>query len=306
MIEQADILILDGACGTNLQEMVIPATAWQGCDGCNELLNVTAPEVIVELHRSFVDAGAQLLETNTFGATRVVLDEYGLGDRVEEINSAAVANARKAFGAGTTGLVAGSIGPTTKLVSLGHIDREQLLNNYVEQIRALVRADVDAIIIETCQDLLQIKTALVACRDVFDELGCDRPVLVSITIESTGTMLVGTDIAAVCATVEPFSVFSLGLNCATGPADMEQHIRYLSEQWPARVSCVPNQGLPEVKDGKTVYRLSPQEFAAQMKRFVTEWGVQVVGGCCGTTPAHIRALVEALDGVRAAKGEVTV
>ncbi len=305
MLEKGDVLILDGACGTNLQEMVIPPAAWQGCEGCNELLNVTAPEVIVELHRFFVDAGAHLLETNTFGAKRVVLDEYGLGDRVAEINSAAVANARKAFGAGATGLVAGSVGPTTKLVSLGHIDREQLMNNYVEQIRALLHANVDAIIIETCQDLLQIKTALVACRDVFDELGCDLPILVSITIESTGTMLVGTDIGAVCATVEPFSVFSLGLNCATGPADMEQHIRYLSEQWPTRISCVPNQGLPEVKDGKTVYRLGPKEFAAQMKQFVTEWGVQVVGGCCGTTPAHIRALVKALDGVRPAEREVT-
>lgn len=300
-LEAQSILIFDGACGTNLQRMAIPDSAWQGREGCNELLNVTAPAVIQALHRSFVEAGAQVIETNTFGASSIVLAEYDLADRVAEINTAAVANARAAI-AGRPGVyVAGSLGPTTKIPSLGHIGVEALAAAYAEQTRALAEAGADCLIIETCQDLLQIKTALIAVYETLERLGLDLPVLVSVTIERTGTMLVGSDIAAVAATLEPFPIFSLGLNCATGPADMESHLRYLCEQWPGRVSCIPNQGLPEVVDGKTVYRLTPGHYAAQLKRFVEEWGVSVVGGCCGTTAEHIRALADALRGVTPAK-----
>jgi 5-methyltetrahydrofolate--homocysteine methyltransferase len=291
------ILIFDGACGTNLQLIDIPATAWEGREGCNEWLNVTAPDIITAMHQSFIDAGAMVLETNTFGATRIVLAEYDLADKVREINEAAVKNARAAIGDKPDRYVAGSLGPTTKLVSLGHISQDELEANYREQADILVEAGVDAFIIETCQDLLQVKTAILAVLDSAKAAGKELPILVSVTIEQTGTMLVGSDIGAICAALEPFPIFSLGLNCATGPADMESHIRYLSHQWPKRISCIPNQGLPEVVDGKTVYRLGPDEYAKHMKAFVEQQGVSIVGGCCGTTPEHIRALVTTLDGV---------
>ncbi|MFW5864005.1 MAG: homocysteine S-methyltransferase family protein [bacterium] len=298
------ILIFDGACGTNLQNMSIPETAWQGCEGCNEILNLTAPQQIQELHRSFFEAGSMVVETNTFGANRVVLAEYDLQDRVGAINRAAVENARQAAGDMPNRYVAGSMGPGTKLVSLGQIDRDALAASYAEQARALVEAGVDILLLETCQDLLQIKTALVAIYDLLESLNRTVPLMVSVTVEQTGTLLVGTDIAAVAATLEPYPIFSLGLNCATGPADMESHIRYLSHNWSGRISCMPNQGLPEVVDGQTVYCLKPDEYARRMKAFVAEYGVSVVGGCCGSSPEHIAALSRSLDGVSPAERKV--
>lgn len=303
-LTEHELLIFDGATGTNLQEMAIPEAAWDGREGCNELLNVTAPEVIESLHRDFLVAGAMVLETNTFGASSVVLAEYGLEDRMAEINRAAVANARRAIGSRVERYVVGAVGPTTKLVSLGHIERDALAWALGGQVRALLEAGVDGLLFETCQDLLQIKTAVVTAFESMETVGVEVPVMVSVTIEQTGTMLVGSDIAAVCATLEPFPLFALGLNCATGPDAMESHIRYLCRQWPRRVSCMPNQGLPEVVDGRTVYRLGPAEFAARMRRFVVDYGVSVAGGCCGTTAAHVAALVSALDGVRPGDREV--
>jgi len=300
------VLLFDGACGTNLQEMVIPDEAWQGCEGCNELLNLTATDTIVALHESFLDAGAMVVETNTFGASSIVLAEYDLGDKVVEINRAAVANARAAIGGRTGRYVAGSVGPTTKLPSLGHISVDELSRSLAEQVRALVEAGVDALAIETCQDLLQVKTALVACFEVLEELDREVPVLVSVTMERQGTMLVGSDIAAICATLEPFPIFSLGLNCATGPSDMASHIRYLSHNWPGRISCMPNQGLPSVVDGKTFYPMTPEEFVHNMRKFIESDGVTIVGGCCGTTPEHIRQLGEACKTLSPAEREVTV
>jgi len=303
-LRDLDLIIVDGACGTNLQTMAIPAAAWRGCEGCNELLNVSAPEVVQALHRGFVDAGAQVLETNTFGANRIVLAEYGLQDQVAAINAAAVANARAAA-AGRPGVyVAGSVGPGTKLPSLGHIGVAELAEAIAGQVEALVAAGVDALILETCQDMLQVKTAVRAAFDVLETHGVDVPVMVSVTVEATGSMLVGTDIAAAAATLEPFPIFSLGLNCATGPADMESHIRWLSQNWPRRISCVPNQGLPEVVDGHTCYRLSPDVYAGTLRRFVEDYGVSIVGGCCGTTPAHTARLVQELRGVRVGAREV--
>ena len=298
-----EVLILDGACGTNLQEMDIPASAWEGKEGCNELLNLTAPETIIALHAGFVEAGAMMLETNTFGANRIVLAEYGLAGKVEAINRAGVRNARAAIGGKPGVYVAGSIGPGTKLPSLGHISVDDLTVVYAEQVRVLAEAGVDALIVETCQDLLQIKIALIVCFDTLEALGLDIPIMASVTIERAGTMLIGTDIAAAAVTFEPYPLFSFGLNCATGPLDMESHIRYLSRNWPGRISCVPNQGLPEIVNGRTCYPLSPEAYGREMKRFVTEYGVSVVGGCCGTTPAHTRELVRALAGVKPADRE---
>jgi len=300
-----ELLIFDGACGTNIQTMDIPQSAWEDKEGCNELLNITAPDAIIGLHAAFIEAGAMVLETNTFGATRVVLAEYDLQDRVVEINAAAVENARKAIGDRPDRYVAGSVGPGTKLPSLGHIEHEALAAACAEQCEALVEAGVDLVIIETCQDLWQAKIALIACIEVREKLGKDVPIMISVTVEQTGTMLVGTDIAAATATIEPFPVVSLGLNCATGPADMISRIQYLSHNWPKRISCIPNQGLPEVVDGKTHYPMQPGEFAGHMKHFVEAFGVSIVGGCCGTTPEHIRALVDALDGVRPGERELT-
>ncbi|NQU38564.1 MAG: homocysteine S-methyltransferase family protein [Lentisphaerae bacterium] len=304
-IDEHPILIMDGACGTNLQEMTIPEGAWGDKEGCNEYLNLTAPEVIQALHRSFIEAGAMVLETNTFGASSIVLAEYALEKEVNAINAAAVANARAAIGERPNRYVAGSLGPSTKLPSLGHIDYDSMYASYEEQLRALLSAGVDLLIVETGQDMLQMKIALVAAFSVLEEMALDVPVMASITIERTGTMLVGTDIAAATATLEPFPLFSLGLNCATGPADMISHIRYLSHNWPARISCVPNQGLPEVQDGKTMYPLSAADYAKHMHHFVKDFGVSIVGGCCGTTPDHIRALVEAMQNVAPAERSIS-
>jgi 5-methyltetrahydrofolate--homocysteine methyltransferase len=291
------LLIFDGACGTNLQQMEIPESAWDGNKGCNEYLNLSSPETIVQLHRNFVNAGAMVLETNTFGASSIVLAEYGLESEVEKINHAAVENARKAIGNREKVYIAGSVGPGTKLPSLGHISGDDLARSLNQQINALAEAGVDVIILETCQDLLQAKLAVITCLETLEKLGKDIPVMLSVTIERQGTMLVGTDIAAVVATMEPFDLFSLGLNCATGPADMESHIRYLSRNWPKRISCIPNQGLPEIIDGQTVYPMKSNEYAAHMKNFIEHEGVSIVGGCCGTTPEHIRCLVETVSGI---------
>jgi len=296
--EDHELLIVDGACGTNLHAMHLPPSAWAGKDGCNEALNLSCPEAIEALHRSFVEAGAQVLETNTFGASRIVLEEYGLGNRVAAINEAAVAIARRAC-AGREGLyVAGSIGPTTKLPTLGHVDRDTLYAAYVEQSRTLIEAGVDLLIIETGQDLLQVKTAVLACLASLEKAGSQAPLMVSVTVERAGTMLVGSDVAAAAVALEPFPLFSFGLNCATGPDDMESHIRLLAQIWPGRLSCMPNQGLPEIRDGNPVYPLAPDAFAQRMARFVSAYGVRVVGGCCGTTPEHIRSLAVALRGIR--------
>ena len=230
--------------------------------------------------------------------------EYGLQKKVETINAAAVENARKAIGNRQNVYIAGSIGPGTKLPSLGHISVDDLASSLNEQIEILVTAGVHALIVETCQDLLQVKTAIISCVETLERLGKNIPILLSVTIERQGTMLVGTDIAAVVATVEPFDLFSLGLNCATGPADMESHIRYLSHNWPARISCIPNQGLPEIIDGQTTYPLKPAEYAAHMKHFIENQGVSIVGGCCGTTPEHIRCLAETVSSVNPAERQV--
>jgi 5-methyltetrahydrofolate--homocysteine methyltransferase len=295
------VLIFDGACGTNLQGLSLGPSAWGEYEGCNEYLNLSAPEAIEELHSSFLSAGAMVLETNTFGANSVVLAEYGLEDRVEEINRAAVSSARAAIGRhGGRGYVAGSIGPTTKLPSLGHIPSEELARSYASQIRVLVESGVDVLVFETCQDLLQVKVGLVSCFEELSRLGREIPVMVSLTIESTGTMLVGTDVATAVAALEPFPLFSLGLNCATGPEGMKSHIRYLSRHWPGRVSCIPNAGMPQVVGGRTFYPLAPEAFAAELSAFVAGEGVSIVGGCCGSTPEHILRLAESLSSVRPA------
>ena len=296
------LLIFDGACGTTLQTMDIPLTAWDTIQGCNEYLNISAPEHIIDLHSQFLRSGAMVIETNTFGASSIVLGEYGLQDKVKEINIAAVENARKAIknldpSDTTPRYIVGSVGPTTKLPTLGHITPKELATSLKEQIITLIDAGVDALIIETCQDMLQLKSVLVAAFEILDMHPQSVPVLCSVTIEKQGTMLLGTDIGAVCATLAPFPILSLGLNCATGPADMVSHIQYLSKNWTKRISCIPNQGMPEVRNGATYYPLSAEEYSKNMLNFVTEYGVSIVGGCCGTSPDHIAQLARTLKDV---------
>jgi 5-methyltetrahydrofolate--homocysteine methyltransferase len=250
------------------------------------------------MHQAFFAAGAMIVETNTFGATDVVLAEYDLQDQVDRINRAAVAHARQAADGGERRWVAGSVGPTTKMPSLGHIEFDEMLESYLGQMTALIDEGVDLMIIETSQDLLQAKIALQAAHRTFDKLSREVPIMLSVTVETTGTMLAGADIAAAAAALEPYKLFSLGLNCATGPERMQSHIHYLSQHWPGRIHCIPNAGMPQVVGGRTVYPLEPEQYADWLKRFVTEQGVSIVGGCCGTTPVHTRAAVEALKDVK--------
>jgi 5-methyltetrahydrofolate--homocysteine methyltransferase len=305
-LEDEKILIFDGAAGSGIHAMDLPASAWGRYEGCNEYLNLSAPDAIASLHTAFLDAGAMVIETNTFGASPLVLAEYGLEAETARINHAAVDIARNAVSGRERAWVAGSVGPTTKLPSLGHIAPADLAAAFRDQIRALVEAGVDLLIIETCQDLLQAKTALVTCFEVFEELSRGVPVSLSVTVETTGTMLVGTEIAAAAVAIEPFDVFSLGLNCATGPELMKSSIRHLGRRWPGRISCIPNAGIPEIVDGKACFPLSPAGFASSLKTFVEEEGVSIVGGCCGTTPEHIRCLAGALEKVTPAAREPEV
>ncbi|MFP4435027.1 MAG: methionine synthase [Phycisphaerae bacterium] len=304
-LTESKLLIFDGACGSSIQRMSIPAEAWGSCEGCNEWLNISAPEYIEQMHREFLDAGARVIETNTFGAAPAVLGEYDLQDRAAEINHAAVQIARRCADDYDNRFIAGSVGPGTKLPSLQQIGVDELAASQAAQIEALVQAGVDLLIFETCQDLLQVKTALVTAREVFEKLGTSVPISVSVTVETTGTMLVGSDIASAVTALEPFELFSLGLNCATGPKGMASYVQYLAEHWAGRISLIPNAGMPQVVDGKTMYPLSPEDFAAAVREYVVHQGVSVVGGCCGTTPEHIAALHAALSDATPAQRDVT-
>jgi 5-methyltetrahydrofolate--homocysteine methyltransferase len=248
------------------------------------------------VHRQFLEVGADVIETDTFGATSLVLAEYDIADQAFAINKKAAELAREMADAYSTPdkprFVAGSMGPTTKLPTLGHVNFDTMKASFAEQAEGLLAGDVDLFIVETCQDVLQIKAALQGIEAAFTKTGQRRPMMVSITMETTGTMLVGSDIAAALAILEPFPIDVLGLNCATGPEQMKEHIRYLSAHSPFVVSCIPNAGLPENVGGVAHYRLTPVEMKMQLLHFVEDLGVQVIGGCCGTTPAHIGALAE--------------
>ena len=292
------VLVFDGATGTSLQQMALTAEDFGGpaLEGCNENLVVTRPDVVQAVHQQFLEVGCDVIETDTFGAASVVLAEYGLEDQAFALNKRAAELAREVADRYSTAdkprFVAGSMGPTTKLPTLGHIDFDTLRLSFQEQAAGLLAGDVDLFIVETCQDVLQIKAALQGIEDAFAAAGERRPLMVSVTMETTGTMLVGSDIAAVVTILEPFPIDVLGLNCATGPEQMKEHIRYLSEHSPFVVSCIPNAGLPENIGGVAHYRLTPLEMRMQLLHFVEDLGVQVIGGCCGTTPDHIQALVE--------------
>ncbi len=304
------VLVFDGATGTSLQQMDLSAEDFGGpaLEGCNENLVVTRPDVVQTVHRQFLEVGCDVIETDTFGAASIVLAEYGLEDQAFALNKRAAELAREMADAFSTPeqprFVAGSMGPTTKLPTLGHIGFDVLKESYREQAEGLIAGDVDLFIVETCQDVLQIKAALQGIEEAFSRCGQRRPLMVSVTMETTGTMLVGSDIAAVVAILEPFPIDVLGLNCATGPEQMKEHVRYLSEHCPFVISCIPNAGLPENIGGVAHYRLTPIAMKMQLMHFVEDLGVQVIGGCCGTTPAHIGALAELAKELKPAERQV--
>jgi 5-methyltetrahydrofolate--homocysteine methyltransferase len=290
------VLVFDGALGTNLQTLNLTSQDFGGKDGCNEYLVITKPDAIRSIHESFLKAGCDVIETNTFGSNRIVLAEYGLQDRVLELNEKAVRLAKELAQKYSTPdhprFVMGSVGPGTKLPSLGHIGFNELKESYKEQYKGLMAGGVDGLLIETCQDLLQTKIAIIAAVEYFKEVGRRLPLMAQVTLEPTGTMLLGTDIHAVIATLEMFPVDVIGMNCATGPAEMIEHVRTLCESSVKHISVLPNAGLPENVGGVAHYHLTPKELADFHERFVKEFGVSIVGGCCGTTPEHLKAVVD--------------
>src|SRR5215813_8388856 len=296
------ILVLDGAMGTAIQARHLTADDFGGLqlEGCNENLVVTRPDVILDIHRGYLDVGADIIETNTFGGTPIVLAEYGLEHQVKEINSAAAKLARQAASEHSTSskprFVAGSMGPTTKAISVtGGVTFDQLITSFHDQAAGLVEGGADFLLVETQQDTRNIKAALIGIWKLFDEIGFKLPVMVSGTIEQMGTMLAGQPVEALATSVMHADLFSIGLNCATGPEFMTDHIRSLSELAETLVSCVPNAGLPN-EDG--VYLETPESFAATIERFVDHGWLNLVGGCCGTTAGHIRALSQMVEGKR--------
>lgn len=302
------VLIFDGAMGTNLQAQNLSADDFGGkeFEGCNEYLIITKPEAVKKVHLDFLEAGADIIETNTFGSNEVVLSEYNLQHLAYEISRKSAQLAKDLAIQFSTNdkprFVAGSIGPETKLPSLGHITFRELEKSYYPQISGLVDGGADLLCIETCQDLLQIKAALSAAMKVFSEKKLKLPIIVSITIETTGTMLMGTDISAALTTLEPYDIIDvIGMNCATGPKEMSENVRYLCQNSPKPIFVMPNAGIPENVDGRACYHLSPDELVHWLSHFVKDLGVNIVGGCCGTTKEHIRKLVDALSNLKPAE-----
>ena len=288
------VLLCDGGMGSRVQALTLDVERdYWGQENCTEVLNLSRPDLVREIHRGYYEAGADMVETNSFGGSPITLAEFDLQARAREINRIAGELAREAadsFSDGRHRYVIGSVGPGTKLPSLGNIAYDALEAGLAEQARGLIDGGVDAILIETCQDTLQIKAAVNAAKLARTEAGKDTPIFVQVTVETTGTLLVGPDIAAAATVVHALDVPLIGLNCATGPQEMAEHVRWLAANWPGLLSIQPNAGLPELVDGKTHYPLGAEEMASWVERFVAEDGVNLIGGCCGTSTPHIAAL----------------
>ena len=297
------IIVFDGAMGTYLQSLSLPIEDWGGAnfENCSENLLYTRPDAIETVHSAFLDVGCDVIETNSFGGSEVVLVEFGIADKTYNVNLKAAQLAKRIASDYSTydkpRFVAGSIGPGTKLPTLGHITYNNLKDAYREQVRGLYDGGVDLMMVETCQDLLQTKAALAAIFEFFEEQKVKLPVIASVTIEIFGTMLNGTEIGAALTALEPFPIDVIGMNCGTGPKHMADSFRYLCENSPIPVSVLPNAGLPEVKDGKQHYDETPESFAAQVEHFAKDFGANIVGGCCGTSPEHLRQVIERVGGM---------
>ncbi|MGQ0823948.1 MAG: methionine synthase [Actinomycetota bacterium] len=298
------VLVLDGGFGTWMQGQDLGPDDFGGLalEGCNEMLVLTRPDLVAQMHSEYFEAGSDGVETATFGAFALVLNEYQIPEKTFEINKRAAEIANEVATSFATPdrprFVIGSIGPGTRLPSLGHITYEQLRADFEEQVGGLLAGGADVLLIETVYDLLQAKAAINGARRAMTKAGVLLPIMCQVTVETTGRMLVGTEIGAALTAIEAMQVDVIGMNCATGPAEMTEHLRYLSQHARTFLSCLPNAGLPSVVDGRTHYDLTPELLGDAHERFVHEFGVNIVGGCCGTTPAHLRNVIERLGDAR--------
>ncbi|TDD55487.1 methionine synthase [Saccharopolyspora elongata] len=292
------VLVADGAMGTLLQEVPLGLDDFAGLEGCNEILNATRPDVVRGVHRGYLVAGADAIETNTFGANLANLGEYGIADRIRELSERGARLARECADEFATAaqprFVLGAMGPGTKLPTLGHVTFEALRDAYAEQTVGMLDGGIDAVLVETSQDLLQTKASVLAAKRGMARAGRRVPIIAQVTVETTGTMLLGTEITAALTALEPLGIDLIGMNCATGPAEMSEHLRQLAKQSRVPLSVMPNAGLPQLGPDGAVYPLTPEELAEALAEFVTQYGARLVGGCCGTTGEHIRQVVEAV------------
>jgi 5-methyltetrahydrofolate--homocysteine methyltransferase len=303
------VVIADGAMGTMLQDHNPTLEDYQQLEGCNEILNVSRPDMIEAIHGAYLETGIDAVESNTFGANWSNLSDYAIEDRIEELARTGAEIARKsceAFEArdGRMRWVLGSMGPGTKLPSLGHTTYAHLKATFAEQALGLIRGGADAFLIETSQDLLQTKSAVNGCKQAIVESGIRLPIFVEVTVETTGTMLMGSEIGAALTALEPLGIDAIGLNCATGPTEMSEHLRHLSKYSHVPVMCMPNAGLPMLTATGASYPLTPEQLATAHEQFVKEFGLSLVGGCCGTTPAHMKAVVDRLQGTPVARRSI--
>jgi len=294
------VVVADGAMGTMLQSHDLDLADFEGFEGCNEILNVTRPDVVRSVHDAFFAVGVDCVETNTFGANLANLAEYGIAERIGELAEAGARLAREVADGWSTPdrprWVLGSVGPGTKLPTLGHVTFARLRDAYQEQVAGMLAGGVEGIVVETAQDLLQAKAAVVGARRALTAAGVDLPLVVDVTVETTGTMLLGSEIGAALTGLEPLGVDLIGLNCATGPAEMSEHLRFLSRHARVGLACMPNAGLPVLGPNGASYPLTPVELADAHDAFTRDYGLALVGGCCGTTPEHLRLVVDRVRG----------
>ncbi|NEA89548.1 methionine synthase [Streptomyces sp. SID7958] len=302
------VVVADGAMGTMLQAQDPTLEDFENLEGCNEILNLTRPDIVRSVHAEYFDAGVDCVETNTFGANLTALGEYDIAERVTELSEAGARIAREAADEytardGRARWVLGSMGPGTKLPTLGHTTFTAIRDAYQQNAEGLLAGGADALLVETTQDLLQTKASVIAARRAMETAGFDVPLIVSVTVETTGTMLLGSEIGAALTALEPLGIDIIGLNCATGPAEMSEHLRHLARHSRIQLSCMPNAGLPELTKDGARYPLTPGELADAQETFVRDYGLSLVGGCCGTTPEHLRQLVQRVGGLAPAERE---
>uniref|UniRef100_A0AAU3IA82 Methionine synthase n=1 Tax=Streptomyces sp. NBC_01393 TaxID=2903851 RepID=A0AAU3IA82_9ACTN len=296
------VVVADGAMGTMLQAQDPTLEDFENLEGCNEILNVTRPDIVRSVHEAYFEVGVDCVETNTFGANFAALAEYEIADRIHELSREGARIAREVAdeftaSTGRQRWVLGSMGPGTKLPTLGHAPYTVLRDAYRQNAEGMIAGGADALLVETTQDLLQTKAALLGARRALDSLGVNLPLICSVTVEATGTMLLGSEIGAALTALEPLGIDMIGLNCATGPAEMSEHLRYLARHSRVPLSCMPNAGLPVLTKDGAHYPLTPAELADAQEHFVRDYGLSLIGGCCGTTPEHLRQVVERVNGV---------
>ncbi|MBL1086320.1 homocysteine S-methyltransferase family protein, partial [Streptomyces actinomycinicus] len=296
------VVVADGAMGTMLQAQEPTLDDFQQLEGCNEILNLTRPDIVRSVHEAYFGVGVDCVETNTFGANHAAMAEYDIAERVYELSEAGARIARETADEYTAGdgrprWVLGSIGPGTKLPTLGHIPFLTIRDGFQANAEGLLAGGADALIVETTQDLLQTKASILGARRAMDNLGVDVPLVCSMAFETTGTMLLGSEIGAALTALEPLGIDMIGLNCSTGPAEMSEHLRYLARHSRIPLLCMPNAGLPILTKDGAHFPLGPEGLADAQENFVRDYGLSLIGGCCGTTPEHLRQVVDRVRGL---------